>query len=138
MRYIASLCLTSLSGAVAADVTPKRLAALHAKPSPFENVSRDRYVAESENAFAIRDEYPQAPVYILSIPKKRVPTVIQAPPALVAEMVTLAKQAAKQEGIENNGFGSSPPIQKLDKACITFTSTYLAEDPWSGHRANHP
>ena len=87
-----------------AEVTSEQLAKLYAQPSPFENVSPDRYVAQSENAFAIRDKHPQAPVHILIVSKKRVPTVLQASPELVAEMIALAKKVAKQEGIENDGF----------------------------------
>lgn len=104
MRTTALICLALATATVSAQVTPAQLTELYAKPSPFENVAPERYIAESENAFAIRDKYPQAPVHILVIPKKRVPTILQAPPELVAEMIALAKQVAKQEGLETDGF----------------------------------
>lgn len=104
MRLISLICLALTSGTAMAEVTPEQLAKLYAQPSPFENISPDRYLAQSEHAFAIRDRFPQAPVHILIIPKKRVPTVLQASPELVAEMVALAKKVAQQEGIENDGF----------------------------------
>ena len=47
---------------------------------------------------------PQAPVHILVISKKKISTLLQAPPELVTEMVLLAKRVAKQEGLENDGF----------------------------------
>lgn len=104
MRAITLLCLSIVAGAVSAQIAPADLAELYAKPSPFENVATERYIAESENAFAIRDKYPQAPVHLLIIPKKRVPTVLQASLELAAEMIMLAKKVAKQEGIESDGF----------------------------------
>ena len=104
MRAMTLLCLSIAVGSVSAQIRPADLAELYAKPSPFENVSAERYIAESENAFAIRDRYPQAPVHLLIIPKKRVPTVLQASPELTAEMIMLAKKVARQEGIDNDGF----------------------------------
>ncbi len=104
MRAMTLLCLSIAAGPVSAQITPADLAELYAKPSPFENIAAERYIAESENAFAIRDKYPQAPVHLLIIPKKRVPTVLQASPELTAEMIMLAKKVARQEGIENDGF----------------------------------
>jgi histidine triad (HIT) family protein len=52
----------------------------------------------------IRDINPQAPVHLLVIPKKRVPTLLQAPSELVGEMFELAKRVARQEGIAEDGF----------------------------------
>jgi len=104
MRLISLICLALTAGTAMAEVTSEQLAKLYSKPSPFENVSPDRYIAQSENAFAIRDKHPQAPVHVLIVSKKRVPTVLQATPELVAEMIALAKKVAKQEGIENDGF----------------------------------
>jgi histidine triad (HIT) family protein len=104
VRTITLFCLAIAAGTVSAQVTPEQLTELYAKPSPFENVASERYIAESDNAFAIRDKYPQAPVHILVIPKKRVPTILQASPELIAEMIALAQRVAKQEGLATDGF----------------------------------
>lgn len=89
---------------VTAQGTSEQLTSLYSKPSPWENISPERYVAESENAFVIRDRYPQAPIHLLIVPKKRVPTILQASPGLISEMLELAKRVAVQEGVEGNGF----------------------------------
>jgi len=94
----------AVGAAGAAPPTDDELAALYAQPSPFEAVPHDRWIAESENAFVIRDHKPQAPVHLLVIPRKRVPTLLQAPPELLGEMLDLARKAAQQEGIARNGF----------------------------------
>lgn len=104
MHAFTFVYLALASVAASAQVSSEQLAELYSKPSPFENVAPERYIAESENAFAIRDKNPQAPVHVLIIPKKRVPTILQAPPELIAEMIDLAKRVAKQEGVENDGF----------------------------------
>lgn len=104
VRLVTLVCLAMVTGTAFAEVTSEQLAELYSKSSPFENVAPDRYLAESENAFAIRDRNPQAPVHILVIAKKRIATVLQASPELIAEMITLAKRVAKQEGLENDGY----------------------------------
>ncbi len=104
MRGLTFVCLALVTVVASAQVTAEQLAELYLKPSPFENVAPERYIAESKNAFAIRDKNPQAPVHVLIIPKKRVPTILQAPPELISEMIDLAKRVARQEGLENNGF----------------------------------
>ena len=85
-------------------MTDEEIARLYAKPSPFENIPKERWIAESENAFVVRDKNPQAPVHLLVIPKKRVPTMLQAPEGLLGEMLALARRAAEQEGIAKDGF----------------------------------
>lgn len=104
VRLVSLACLIVVAGTAFAEVTSEQSAELYSKPSPFEDVAPDRYVAESANAFAIRDKYPQAPVHILVVSKKKVPTILQARPELVAEMIALAKRVAIQEGLENDGF----------------------------------
>lgn len=90
---------------IAADtLAGAAIESLYTKPSPFENVGRERYLAESEHAFAIRDKHPKAPVHVLIISKARIPSLQQADPELVAEMVALAKNMARQEGIEQTGY----------------------------------
>lgn len=107
MRCIPSaLCgLVLATGlAAAAPSTDEQLAGLYAQPSPFESLSRDQWIAESDNAYVIRDHRPQAPVHLLVISKKLIPTLLQAPPELLGEMLDLARKAAEQEGIARDGF----------------------------------
>lgn len=59
-----------------------------------------KIVAESENAFAIHDIAPQAPVHLLVIPKteqyRDVVALASGDPALLAEVVALAHTVAAQ------------------------------------------
>lgn len=100
--YVAALGLTW--ALAQAEVTDDQLAEHYAKPSPFEAAPREWWIAESENAFVIRDKFPQAPVHLLVIPKMRIPTMLQASPELLGEMFVLARRAAEQEGIARDGF----------------------------------
>ncbi|MET0734106.1 MAG: HIT domain-containing protein [Microbacterium sp.] len=58
-------------------------------------------IAETENAFAIRDIAPQAPVHLLVIPKaedyKNVVELAAGDPALLAELVGLANSLAAEQ-----------------------------------------
>ena len=101
---LAVLGLIAASAVGADSPIDERLAAFYAEPSPFESVAHDLWIAESENAYVIRDHKPQAPVHLLVIPKRRVPTLLQAPPELLGEMLNLARTAAEQEGIARSGF----------------------------------
>ena len=63
-------------------------------------------VARSERAIAFRDIQPQAPVHVLVIPTEPVadvPSVAESDPALTAEMLALAAQVARQEGVSASG-----------------------------------
>lgn len=63
-------------------------------------------VARSEGAIAFRDIQPQAPVHVLVIPAEHfddVPSVAESDPALAAEMLALAAQVARQEGVSGSG-----------------------------------
>lgn len=104
MRSLLLASLLLFSATVSAQDTSEQLTSLYSRPSSWENISPERYIAESENAFVIRDKYPQAPVHLLIIPKKRVPTILQASPELITEMLALAKRVARQGGVENDGF----------------------------------
>jgi histidine triad (HIT) family protein len=57
-------------------------------------------VAETENAFAIRDIHPQAPVHLLVIPKsaqyRNVVELAAGDPDLLAELVGLANSLASE------------------------------------------
>lgn len=75
-----------------------------ASESPFESITEDKWIAESENAFAVHDIAPKAPVHFLVIPKKRIISILEASPELIAEMMQLAKETAKKQGIAEDGF----------------------------------
>ncbi|WP_345802646.1 HIT domain-containing protein [Microbacterium sp. AZCO] len=57
-------------------------------------------IAETENAFAIRDIHPQAPLHLLVIPKsqefRNVVELAAGDPALLAELVGLANSLAAE------------------------------------------
>jgi histidine triad (HIT) family protein len=87
-----------------AQITDEKIAELYAKPSPFEKAARERWIAESDNAFAVRDINPQAPVHLLVISKKRYPTMLQVPESILGEMMALARRVAEEQGIAREGF----------------------------------
>ena len=105
MRLLLSLALAFLAALpVHAGVTPEQLAVLYASSSPFESIPKSEWLAESRRAFVIRAKSPQAPVHLLVIPKRRVPTVLQASDSLMGELMALAKRAAREQGIDQDGF----------------------------------
>jgi len=71
---------------------------------PFKQIPRERWLAESARAFAIRDKNPQAPIHLLVISKDAIPTMLDAPDDLLGEMLGLAKRVAVQQGIAGDGF----------------------------------
>ena len=105
MKYSLLLALALLTPLpVCADVTPKQLQQLYASDSPFESIPKSEWIAQSRRAFVIRAKNPQAPVHVLIIPKRRVPSVLQASESLMGEMVALAKRVASEQGIAQDGF----------------------------------
>lgn len=64
-------------------------------------------VYEDELALAFRDIAPQAPVHILIIPKREIPTandVTPADEAALGRLVLVAAKIAAREGIAENGY----------------------------------
>jgi histidine triad (HIT) family protein len=62
-------------------------------------------VAETNECVAFRDITPQAPVHILVVPRRHVPTLGHADdPALVGHLALLAAELAKEEGISESGY----------------------------------
>ena len=100
------VCAASVaSGAEFSPAAPTpELAKRYDEPSVFEAIPKSAWIAESANAYVIRDTTPKAPVHLLVIPKRRIPTLLQASPELLAEMFELVKRAARQEGIAESGF----------------------------------
>jgi len=64
-------------------------------------------VFESDRVLAFRDIQPAAPVHILVIPKKHIPTmndVADGDGELIAEMFAAARRIAKEMGIAESGY----------------------------------
>lgn len=64
-------------------------------------------VFENEQVLAFRDIRPQAPVHVLVIPKRHVPTFDDFPeddPNLAYELFQAVKQIAEAEGLSANGY----------------------------------
>lgn len=64
-------------------------------------------VHQDEHVTAFRDIRPQAPVHILIVPNKLIPTVndvTKTDEALIGHMVVVAKQIAQSEGIAESGY----------------------------------
>ncbi len=64
-------------------------------------------VFENEHIIAFRDVAPQAPTHILIIPRKHIATINDMTAddrMLVGEMVAVAKEIARAEGLSDNGY----------------------------------
>ena len=64
-------------------------------------------VYQDDDVTAFRDINPQAPVHILVIPNKVIPSVDHAQPedeAILGKLFTVAAQVAQQEGIAQSGY----------------------------------
>lgn len=64
-------------------------------------------VFENERVLAFQDIQPSAPVHILIIPKKHIPTmneVAEEDGELIAELFAAARQIAKEQGIAEAGY----------------------------------
>ena len=71
------------------------------KEIPADMVYQDEFVT------AFRDIEPQAPVHILIVPNKEIPTVNDISTedeALVGKMFTAARKIAADEGVAENGY----------------------------------
>ncbi len=64
-------------------------------------------IYQDEEAIAFRDIEPQAPVHLLIIPRKHIPSLTdltEAESSLVVHMVNIASQLAAKEGISTGGY----------------------------------
>ena len=80
-------------------------------PTIFEKIVAGEIPAtivhQDERVTAFRDISPQAPVHVLIIPNKPIPTVndvTEADEAMLGHMFIVARDIAKREGIAENGF----------------------------------
>ena len=66
-----------------------------------------KIVHEDERAVAIEDIHPQAPVHLLVIPRKHLPSLKEAQAeddALVGHLHHVAAQLARERGLESKGY----------------------------------
>ena len=64
-----------------------------------------KIVAEDATCIAFRDVNPQAPVHVLVIPRAHVTSLNEATsPALIADVLQMAHEVAKQEGVAASGY----------------------------------
>ncbi len=64
-------------------------------------------VYEDDDVIVIEDLYPVAPVHLLIIPKKHIPTLVDITAddqALLGKIMLVAKQVADKTGISEKGF----------------------------------
>lgn len=67
-----------------------------------------RIVYEDALALAFEDIAPQAPVHVLIVPKKHIPTTLELAPgeddALVGHLLQVASRIAKEKGVALRGY----------------------------------
>jgi len=64
-------------------------------------------IYQDEELIAFRDIKPQAPVHLIIIPRKHIPSLdqlSQADSSLIGRMIAIANQLAKGEGIADKGY----------------------------------
>ncbi len=64
-------------------------------------------IYEDDHCIAFKDIHPQAPVHILIIPRKEIPTLADAKPedqALLGHLMIKTTEIARQLGIEEQGY----------------------------------
>jgi len=62
---------------------------------------------QDEEVIAFRDINPKAPIHLLIVSKKHIPSLLQITQAespLIGHMVTVANELAKKEGISEKGY----------------------------------
>lgn len=65
------------------------------------------FVYRDDQVVAFRDIHPQAPVHVLIVPVKPIPTtndLNSSDEAIVGRMFTIARDLARQEGIADDGY----------------------------------
>jgi histidine triad (HIT) family protein len=65
-----------------------------------------KIVHEDDNTLAFHDIDPKAPTHVLVIPKKHIPTLIEAvdEEGIINNLFKVAKEIAQKEGIDQSGF----------------------------------
>jgi histidine triad (HIT) family protein len=65
------------------------------------------FVYEDEQIVAFRDINPQAPVHVLILPRKHIPSTNQITPGdvgILGEMILVARKVAEIEGVADSGY----------------------------------
>ncbi|WP_141506075.1 histidine triad nucleotide-binding protein [Paenibacillus luteus] len=73
----------------------------------IEGTIPSKKVFENDRILAFHDIQPAAPVHILIIPKKHIPTmneVTDDDAAVMAELFAVARHIAKEQGIDESGY----------------------------------
>lgn len=68
---------------------------------------RPNVVFETETILAFRDIHPQAPVHVLVVPKRHIPTLDRLPvdaPELAADLMAAIREVVLLEGLEDSGY----------------------------------
>ena len=80
-------------------------------PTLFEKIIQRQIPAdivhEDDHVLAFRDINPQAPVHVLFVPKRAIPTtndLVEADADLVGKLFLAAARYAKKEGFAENGY----------------------------------
>lgn len=91
-------------------------------------------VYENDKVLAFKDINPQAPIHILVIPKKEIPTINdikEEDRELIGEMYLAIAKIAKDLGIAEEGYELSQTVMNMvDKRFSIFTSIYLVVKKW--------
>jgi histidine triad (HIT) family protein len=69
--------------------------------------AQSQIVYQDDLVVAFKDIRPQAPVHVLVCPKKHIPTLNDVQPednALLAHLFVIARQLAKEFGVEQSGY----------------------------------
>ncbi len=64
-------------------------------------------VYQDTEIIAFRDIHPQAPVHVLIVPRKHIPSLAQVPDSefcLIGDMARIANEVAQREGIIESGY----------------------------------
>jgi len=73
------------------------------------------FLYENENIVVIKDINPQAPVHLLIIPKKHIRSINDITDDdrnIIAEMLMVAKEMAKQQGVDKSGYNLLFNVEK--------------------------
>jgi len=65
------------------------------------------FLFENDDLVVFRDINPHAPVHLLIVPKRHIRSINDLTPqdnAILAEMITSAKQMAKEENVDKSGY----------------------------------
>ncbi|MFD1952629.1 histidine triad nucleotide-binding protein [Paenibacillus thailandensis] len=88
----------------------------------IEGTIPSQKVYETDTVLAFRDIQPAAPVHILIIPKKHIPTMNDVGPEddqTMADLFAAARQIAKEEGVAESGYRLINNVNK-DSGQVVF------------------